>query len=79
MIDQSRERRLLMDRSVSGRIGISLPPLEVPEQDLPSPDLLRNDLPLPEVSQGEVVRYFSNLSQMNFSVDTNYYLSLIHI
>ena len=73
MIDQSRERRLLMDRSVSGRIGISLPPLEVPEQDLPSPDLLRNDLPLPEVSQGEVVRYFSNLSQMNFSVDTNYY------
>ncbi|SVC93764.1 uncharacterized protein METZ01_LOCUS346618, partial [marine metagenome] len=68
MIDQSRERRLLMDRSVPGRIGISLPPLEVPEQDLPSPDLLRNDLPLPEVSQGEVVRYFSNLSQMNFSI-----------
>ena len=68
-----RDRRLLMDRSVPGRIGVSLPPLDVPEQPLPDGSMLRDDLPLPEVSQGEVVRYFTALSQMNFSVDTNYY------
>ena len=67
------DRRLLMDRSVPGRIGVSLPALDVPEQPLPDAGLLREDLPLPEVSQGEVVRYFTGLSQMNFSVDTNYY------
>ncbi len=68
-----RDRRLLMDRSVPGRIGASLPDLDVPEQPLPAASMLRDDLPLPEVSQGEVVRYFTALSQMNFSVDTNYY------
>ncbi len=68
-----RDRRLLMDRSVSGRVGVLTPPLDVPEQPLPHASMLRDDLPLPEVSQGEVVRYFTTLSQMNFSVDTNYY------
>ena len=62
-----------MDISVPGRIGIALPPLDVPEQPLPGHEKLRQDLSLPEVSQGEVIRYFTNLSQMNFSVDTNFY------
>ncbi|MFH1559824.1 MAG: aminomethyl-transferring glycine dehydrogenase subunit GcvPB [Chloroflexota bacterium] len=73
MTHQDRERRLLMDRSVRGRVGASLPPLDVPPQPLPPEDLLRDDLALPEVSEGEVVRYFTGLSQMNFSVDTNFY------
>ena len=68
-----RDRRLLMDRSVSGRLGVLVPSLDVPDQPLPDAAMLRDDLPLPEVSQGEVVRYFTTLSQMNFSVDTNYY------
>ena len=66
-------RRLLMERSVSGRMGTTLPPLDVPEQPLPSSDLLRDDLPMPEVSEGEIVRYFSQLSQFNFSIDHNFY------
>ena len=73
MDNLERDRRLLMDRSVAGRMGASLPPLDVPEQPLPSKELLREELNLPEVSEGEVVRYFTTLSQMNFSVDTNYY------
>ena len=73
MYSLERDRRLLMDRSVAGRMGASLPPLDVPEQPLPSKELLREELDLPEVSEGEVVRYFTTLSQMNFSVDTNYY------
>ena len=69
----ARRRTLLMDRSVPGRVGTTLPALDVPEQELPSPDLVRDELPLPEVSEGELVRYFSQLSQLNFSIDSNFY------
>jgi glycine dehydrogenase subunit 2 len=68
-----RDRRLLMDRSVPGRTGAFLAESDVPKQELPPKEELRKDLKLPEVSEGDVVRYFTNLSQMNFSVDTNYY------
>jgi glycine dehydrogenase subunit 2 len=67
------DRRLLMDRSVAGRRAVALPASDVPEQPLPGAALLRDDLPLPEVSQLEVIRYFSLLSQLNFSIDTNFY------
>ena len=73
MNTQNLDRRLLMERSVRGRLGTTLPPLDVPEQPLPPKEHLRDSLELPEVSEGEVVRYFTHLSQMNFSVDTNYY------
>ncbi len=68
-----QKRRLLMERSVPGRIGANLPGLDVPAQDLPDNGLLREDLDLPEVSENELIRYFSYLSQLNFSVDTNFY------
>ena len=66
-------RKLLMDRSRPGRIGTTLPPLDVPEAQLPEPSLLRDELDLPEVSEGEIVRYFSQISQFNFSIDHNFY------
>ncbi|MBM3948470.1 MAG: glycine dehydrogenase subunit 2 [SAR202 cluster bacterium] len=66
-------RKLLMDRSVPGRMGTTLPPLDVPAQPLPSKGLLRDDLPMPEVSESELVRYFSQISQFNFSIDHNFY------
>ncbi len=68
-----RRRLLLMERSVPGRMGTTLPPLDVPEQALPPADMLRQELDFPEVSEGELVRYFSTLSQQNFSIDTNFY------
>jgi glycine dehydrogenase subunit 2 len=71
--NMERNRRLLMERSAPGRIGVALPALDVPLQPLPSEEQLRDYLELPEVSEGEVVRYFTSLSQMNFSVDTNFY------
>ena len=66
-------RRLLMDRSVEGRVGATLPPLDVPEQELPPREMLRDELDFPEVPEGEIVRYFSQISQFNFSVDHNFY------
>ena len=67
------DRRLLMDRSVAGRKAFTLPESDVPAQKLPDSSLLRDDVELPEVSQLEVIRYFSVLSQLNFSIDTNFY------
>ncbi len=67
------DRRLLMDRSVPGRSAVSMPLSDVPPADLPDASLLRDDLELPEVSQLELVRYFTLLSQLNFSIDTNFY------
>ena len=65
--------RLLMDRSVPGRVGAILPDCDVPFQKLPDQSLLRAELDLPEVSEPEVVNYFTCLSQLNFSIDTNFY------
>ncbi len=62
-----------MDRSVPGRIAVTMPESDVPEQSLPDDSMLRDDLRLPEISQLEVVRYFSLLSRLNFSIDTNFY------
>ena len=67
------DRRTLMERSVPGRIGAVLPGLDVPAQPTLEGSLLRDDLPLPELAEPEVVRYFTLLSQLNFSIDTNFY------
>ncbi len=63
---------LSFDLSRPGRIGTLPPPLDVPEAPLPR-DLLRETLTLPELSQLDVVRYFTRLSQRNYSIDTGFY------
>ena len=65
--------KLLMDRSSPGRMGVVPPGLDVPVQPLPEQTLLRKSLDLPEISEPEVVQYFTNLSQHNFSIDTQFY------
>ena len=69
------DRTLLMDRSVSGRRAIQMPALGVPAAKLPPDEMLRgqDDLRLPEIDQLEVIRYFTMLSRLNFSIDTNFY------
>jgi len=46
-----------MDRSVTGRIGTTLPKLDVPIQSDPPKELLRESLAMPELSESEIVRY----------------------
>jgi glycine dehydrogenase subunit 2 len=62
----------LCDISVAGRQGFYFPDLDVPVADLPQP-LLRSELPLPELSELDVVRHFTRLSQLNYSIDTGFY------
>jgi glycine dehydrogenase subunit 2 len=53
-----------------------LPRLDVPREpvaDLLGGAPLRGDLPLPEVSELQVVRHFIRLSQKNHSIDTGFY------
>ena len=64
---------LSFDLSRPGRVGCALPEPDVPESPLPPERFLRRELRLPELSQPEVVRYFTRLSQLNFGVDSGFY------
>jgi glycine cleavage system P protein (glycine dehydrogenase) subunit 2 len=64
---------LLPDISQPGKIGCSLPALDVPPTELPPKELLRQELELPEVSEVELMRYFTALSKLNYGVDTGFY------
>ena len=43
------------------------------ETSLPDPSLLRASLRLPELSQGELVRYYTALSERNYGIDSGTY------
>ncbi len=64
---------LSFDRSRPGRKGVILPPIDVPQAELPDAALLRDRLRLPEMAQNDVIRYFIGLSRLNYSVDTGFY------
>jgi len=68
-----RHHYLLPDISQSGKIGCSLPSLDVTPSEIPPKELLRQELDLPEVSEVELVRYFTALSKLNYGVDTGFY------
>jgi len=63
---------LLFELSTPGRTAFTLPSLDVPAAALPE-GYVRADLPLPEVSELELVRHFTRLSQLNYCIDTNFY------
>ena len=73
----SLEEGLIFEKGSSGRVGYSLPPLDVPEKEIDTlipPSFQRTDLSgLPEVSEIEVVRHFVRLSQWNYSIATGPY------
>ena len=64
--------KLIFDLSKKGRSAYSLPE---PSVSLPKEGRIwRETAPeLPEVSEPDVVRHYTNLSQMNFGVDTGFY------
>jgi glycine dehydrogenase subunit 2 len=63
---------LIYDLSSPGRPCVPLPEPDVPLSDLPA-GLTREDLPLPELSEVDVVRHFVHLSQLNYAVDIGFY------
>src|SRR5438132_9288664 len=69
--------KLIFELSCPGRHAHSLPECDVPVSDpaqlLPSEHLRASPAELPEVSELDVVRHYSRLSQMNYGVDTHFY------
>ncbi len=63
---------LIYELSSPGREGVKPPKLDVPPAELPT-ELLREELPLPEVSEIDVVRHFLRLSQLNYAIDKGMY------
>ncbi len=67
---------LLFELSRPGRLGVELPACDVPElpMDMLIPSAARRQtLPLPELSEPEVIRHFTHLSQRNYSTDSGFY------
>lgn len=69
--------KLIFELSKEGRVGYSLPKSEFDGccmcSELPA-NLCRESLPiLPEVTEFDVVRHYTNLSNKNFGVDTGFY------
>ena len=67
--------KLIFDLSKEGRQGYSLPAnkWQTSLSELPAGLLREQDPQLPQVSELDVVRHYTNLSQMNFGVDSGFY------
>ena len=65
---------LLFELSKVGRRAADLPPLDVPVLDALLPEeFLGETLPLPELSEVELIRHYIRLSRRNFGVDNGSY------
>jgi glycine dehydrogenase subunit 2 len=73
----NQDQALIFELSTPGRIGYSLPEMDVPELDLSSllPEgYLRSEEPeLPEVSELDIMRHYTALSRRNHGVDSGFY------
>jgi glycine dehydrogenase subunit 2 len=66
--------KLIFEKSVPGRTGVLPGPSDVPTGVNIREDRLRGQsADLPELSELDVVRHFTELSRRNFGVDTNFY------
>lgn len=65
---------LIFKNSVPGRRCTRFPKSDVPKTpELPKKYLRSSSCELPEVSELDLVRHYTNLSRQNFSVDTHFY------
>ena len=68
---------LIFEMTKEGRIGYSLPDLDVPEIDLAElfpEELVRDEAAdLPEVSELDIMRHYTALSKRNHGVDSGFY------
>lgn len=67
-----RTEPLIFELSKTGRHGVTMPALDVPPADVPD-ELCRDSVPLPEVSEIDVIRHYTRLSQLNHAVDIDFY------
>ncbi|GIN96379.1 putative glycine dehydrogenase (decarboxylating) subunit 2 [Siminovitchia terrae] len=68
---------LIFEKSTPGRIGYSLPDIDVPEIDIeqciPTGYLREEEPDLPEVSELDIMRHYTELSTHNHGIDSGFY------
>ena len=68
------EPSLIYSKSKPGRIGCNVPTCDTPEVNLASVvGETRSELKLPEVSELDLLRHFTNLSHINYGIETGFY------
>ncbi|EWG10675.1 aminomethyl-transferring glycine dehydrogenase subunit GcvPB [Cytobacillus firmus] len=71
------DQPLIFELSTEGRIGYSLPEMDIPEIDLsellPKGYLREEEPELPEVSELDIMRHYTALSKRNHGVDSGFY------
>lgn len=69
--------KLIFELSSPGREAVSLADCDVPIKEvskiIPAEHMRENPPELPEVSEVDIVRHYTRLSQLNYSVDTGFY------
>jgi len=64
--------KTIYELSKPDRTGVTFPAPDVPEHAFPA-GFLRDEISLPELSELDVVRHFTNLSKLNYSIDNGFY------
>jgi glycine dehydrogenase subunit 2 len=76
-MNNQQDQALIFELSKQGRVGYSLPELEVEEVSLaeliPSDYLRTEEAELPEVSELDIMRHYTALSKRNHGVDSGFY------
>jgi glycine dehydrogenase subunit 2 len=68
------EPALIFDKSRSGRVGCNVPTCDTPDVDLTACiGEQRAELHLPEVAELDLLRHFTNLSHINYGIETGFY------
>lgn len=71
------DQALIFELSKRGRVGYSLPEMDVPEVDvnelLPEGYIRAEEAELPEVSELDIMRHYTALSKRNHGVDSGFY------
>lgn len=71
------DQPLIFELSTPGRVGFSLPEMDVPEADLsellPEGFLREEEPELPEASELDIMRHYTALSKRNHGVDSGFY------
>jgi len=72
-----KDDRLVFEKSKAGKRGYYLPNEKIPEyrlNEMFEEDTIRSEeARLPELSEVEVVRHYTNLSKLNHSIDNGFY------
>lgn len=67
------ENPIIFELGKKGRIGYSFPESDVPVKELPKKVLREEAARLPEISELQLMRHYTRLSQKNFGIENGFY------